>query len=101
MRYSHYATSSLGKNNTIKIVPFLPQEYIIIFKTKCDTAHARPITGSPHDWLIFGPTTGQNMVPGQSHRFGHGDVSIINSKCDNETHRCTSQKCIGFLVIIL
>ena len=100
MRHSHYATNSLGKNNAIEIVPFLPQEYIIIFKTKFDTAHARPTTGSPQDWLIFGPTTGQNTVPGQSHRFGHGGASIINSKCD-ETHRCNSKKCIGFLVIIL
>ena len=64
MRHSHYAAGSLGKNNTIKIVPLLPQEYIIIFKTKCDTAHARPITGSPHDWLIFGPTTGQKWSQG-------------------------------------
>ena len=53
----------------------------------------------PRDW-IFGPITGQNAVPGQSHRFGHGDVNIRNYKCD-ETHRRTSQKCFGFLVIIL
>ena len=64
MRYSHYATSSLGKNNTIKIVPFLPQEYIIIFKTKCDTAHARPITGSPHDWLISDQPQGRTWSQG-------------------------------------
>ena len=30
----------------------------------------------PRDW-IFGPITGQNAVPGQSRRFGHGDVNIM------------------------
>jgi hypothetical protein len=63
-----------------------------MFKTKHDTDHARPLTGSPRGWLIFGPITGQDIVAGQSRRFRHGGANIINSKFD-ETRRCTSPKC--------
>jgi hypothetical protein len=57
----------------------LPQEHAIAFKTKHDTAHARPLAGSPRYWLIFGSIAGQNIVPGQQpHRFGHGDVMTLH-----------------------
>ena len=44
------AACALGQKHydarAIKIVSFLPQEYIIYLNSKYDTTHVRPITGS-------------------------------------------------------
>ena len=82
------AACALGQKHydarAIKIVSFLPQEYIIYLNSKYDTTHVRPITGS-HGATDF--LTNHRTAQPQGNRIVRAIamLNIMNSKCGTPT----------------